>query len=81
MNVARQHSLSADWNKDSVLKLVGAVTWTGASKAFLNSAFEMDISSLLHFLCLVFIFRLSDTAVGFFLLTVKLSLWIFLYFG
>jgi len=27
-----------------VLKLVGAVTWTGASKAFLNSAFQMDVT-------------------------------------
>lgn len=72
-----------DWNRDSVLKLVCAVTCTAVSKAYLNSAFAMDIPfSPASFICLGFIFRLCDTALGFFFLpSITLSLWVFLYFG
>lgn len=50
-------------------RLVGAVTWAAVSKSSLSLAFRRRCPFLLHFLCLVFIFRPGDTPVGFFLPT------------
>lgn len=41
-------------------RLVGAVTWAAVSKPSLTLAFERRSPFLLHFLCLVFIFRPAE---------------------